>query len=174
MLFHWRNLLYAITRSIKKYKHADYLLPASQWSRETYDNAIHSSHPTVYYEFSEDPQKWLLTLNFDDHGYTSEMMQYFQEICFYTFKVMFADLTDESIHELIRTLIEEAYEREINEWYSFGTIPGVLYVKQKDGIGVYPYFGTGQMLRLCVVPVTEKRLDLWRGHGTEIVGIEKG
>ena len=60
MLFHWRNLLYAITRSIKKYKHADYLLPASQWSRETYDNAIHSSHPTVYYEFSEDPQKWLL------------------------------------------------------------------------------------------------------------------
>ena len=173
----------------QKDKHSDYLLPASQWSRETYDNAIHSSHPTVYYEFSEDPQKWLLptmtvyvptnsdviqeiTLNFDDHGYTSEMMQYFQEICFYTFKVMFADLTDESIHELIRTLIEEAYEREINEWYSFGTIPGVLYVKQKDGIGVYPYFGTGQMLRLCVVPVTEKRLDLWRGHGTEIVGIE--
>ena len=175
----------------QKDKHADYLLPASQWNRETYDIAIHSSHPTVYYEFSEDPQKWLLptmtvyvptnsdviqeiTLNFDDHGYTSEMMQYFQEICFYTFKVMFADLTDESIHELIRTLIEEAYEREINEWYSFGTVPGVLYVKQKDGIGVYPYFGTGQMLRLCVVPVTEKRLDLWRGHGTEIVGIEKG
>ena len=175
----------------QKEKHSDYLLPASRWSRETYDNAIHSSHPTVYYEFSENPQKWLLptmtvyvptnsdviqeiTLNFDDHGYTSEMMQYFQEICFYTFKVMFADLTDESIHELIRTLIEEAYEREINEWYSFGTIPGVLYVKQKDGIGVYPYFGTGQMLRLCVVPVTEKRLDLWRGHGTEIVGIEKG
>ena len=175
----------------QKEKHSDYLLPASRWSRETYDNAIHSSHPTVYYEFSEDPQKWLLptmtvyvptnsdviqeiTLNFDDHGYTSEMMELFQEICFYTFKVMFADLTDESIHELIRTLIEEAYEREINEWYSFGTIPGVLYVKQKDGIGVYPYFGTGQMLRLCVVPVTEKQLDLWRGRGTKIVEIEKG
>ena len=72
-----------------------------------------------------------ITLNFDDHGYTSEMMQYFQEICFYTFKVMFADLTDESIHELIRTLIEEAYEREINEWYSFGTIPGVLMLNKK-------------------------------------------
>ena len=171
----------------QKDKHSDYLLPASQWSRETYDNAIHSSHPTVYYEFSEDPQKWLLptmtvyvptnsdviqeiTLNFDDHGYTSEMMQYFQEICFYTFKVMFADLTDESIHELIQTLIEEAYEREVNEWYSYGTVPGVLY--RKDGIGVYPYFGTGQMLRLCVVPVTEKQLDLWRGRGTKIVGIE--
>ena len=36
----------------QKDKHSDYLLPASQWSRETYDNAIHSSHPTVYYEFS--------------------------------------------------------------------------------------------------------------------------
>lgn len=171
----------------QKDKHSDYLLPASQWSRETYDNAIHSSHPTVYYEFSEDPQKWLLptmtvyvptnsdviqeiTLNFDDHGYTSEMMQYFQEICFYTFKVMFADLTDESIHELIRTLINEAYEREVNKWYSFGIVPGVLY--RKDGIGVYPYFGTGQMLRLCVVPVTEKQLDLWRERGTKIVEIE--
>ena len=175
------NALYQID------KHSDYLLPASRWSRETYDNAIHSSHPTVYYEFSEDPQKWLLptmtvyvptdsdviqeiTLNFDDHGYTSEMMELFQEICFYTFKVMFADLTDESIHELTQTLIDEAYEREVNEWYSFGTIPDVLYVK--DGIGVYPYFGTGQMLRLCVVPVTEKQLDLWRGRGTKIVEIE--
>lgn len=170
----------------QKDKHSDYLLPASRWCRETYDNAIHSSHPTVYYEFSEDPQKWLLptmtvyvptnsdviqeiTLNFDDHGYTSEMMEYFQEICFYTFKVMFADLTDESIHELPQTLIDEAYEREVIEWYSYGTIPDVLYVK--DEIGVYPYFGTGQMLRLCVVPVTEKRLDLWRGRGTKIVEI---
>ena len=142
---------------------------------------------SLSYEFSENPQKWLLptmtvyvptnsdviqeiTLNFDDHGYTSEMMELFQEICFYTFKVMFADLTDESIHELIRTLIDEAYEREVIEWYSYGTIPEVLY--RKDGIGVYPYFGTGQTLRLCVVPVTEKRLDLWRGRGTKIVEIE--
>ena len=172
----------------QKDKHSNYLLPASRWSRETYDNAIHSSHPTIYYEFSENPQKWLLptmtvyvptnsdviqeiTLNFDDHGYTSEMMQLFQEICFYTFKVMFADITDEKINELTQTLIDEAYEREVNEWYSFGTIPSVLYIK--DEIGVYPYFGTGQMLRLCVVPVTEKLLDLWRGRGTKIYEIEK-
>ena len=171
----------------QKDKHSDYLLPASRWSRETYDNGIHSSHPTVYYEFSENPQKWLLptmtvyvptnsdviqeiTLNFDDHGYTSEMMELFEEICFYTFKSMFADLTDESINELTRTLIDEAYEREVNEWYSFGTVPSVLY--RKDGIGVYPYFGTGQMLRLCVIPVTETRLDFWRGRGTKIVEIE--
>ena len=84
--------------------------------------------------------------------------------------MFFADLTDESINELTQTLIEEAYEREVNEWYSFGTVPEVLY--RKDGIGVYPYFGTGQMLRLCVVPVTVKQLDLWRGRGTKIVGIE--
>ncbi len=172
----------------QKDKHSDYLLPVSRWSRETYDHAIHSSHPTIYYEFSENPQKWLLptitvyvptdsdviqeiTLNFDDHGYTSEMMQLFQEICFYTFKVMFADITDEKINDLIQTLIDEAYEREIIEWYSFGTIPEVLYFK--DGIGVYPYFGNGQMLRLCIVPVTEKLLDVWRVSRTKIYEIEK-
>ena len=171
----------------QKDKHSDYLLSASRWSYETYDNAIHSSHPTIYYEFSEDPQKWLLpsmtvyvptnsdviqeiTINFDDHGYTSEMMQLFQEICFYTFKVLFDDVTDEKINDLIQTLIDEAYEREVIEWYSFGTIPGVIYIK--DGIGIYPYFGTGQMLRLCVVPVTEKLLDLWRQRGTEIYEIK--
>ena len=30
------------------------------------------------------------------------------------FKVIFADITDEKINELIQTLIDEAYEREVN------------------------------------------------------------
>lgn len=164
-------------------KNANYLLPSSRWSTDIYDKAIHSNHETIYYNFTEDEKKWLLptisvyvpangdyiqeiTLNFDDHGYTAEMYELYEEICFYTIKVLFPDFTDDKIIELYTVLNNLAYDNFTTVKYTSESVSCALY--HKDGIGLYPYFADGELLHLCIIPVTQKYINELEKKGVEI------
>lgn len=167
----------------RKDKNADYLLPSSKWSTDIYETAIHSNHETIYYNFTEDEKKWLLptisvyvpsngdyiqeiTLNFDDHGYTAEMYELYEEMCFYTIKVLFPDFTDDKITELYTTLNDLAYDNFTLVKYTSESVPCALY--HKDGVGLYPYFANGEWLHLCIIPVTQEYINELERKGVDI------
>lgn len=167
----------------RKDKKSDCLRPLNQWMKDTYDTAIHSSHETTVYTFTENESKWLLptlsiyvpanadyiqeiTLNFDDHGYTAEMYTLYEEYCFYTLKVFFPSLSNDKIIELYSTLNDLAYDNFTNEKYSADSIPCALY--HKDGIGLYPYFANGEWVHLCIIPVTDDYIIGIEAKGVDI------
>lgn len=166
-----------------------YLSPASQWRSLVQDTAIHSQHETVCYNFTEDEEKWPLptitvyvpsdadyiqeiTLDFDDHSYTEEMYELFEEMCFYTLKVFFPELSDEKLYELIEELDNLAHENVVpsEQSYSSDSVPCALY--HKNGIGLYPYFAIGERVHICIIPVTEESLDEFEQKGVEVYGVE--
>ena len=170
----------------RKDKNSHTLAPLSGWTKDIYDTAIHARHETICYTFTEKQEKWLLptvsiyvpanadtiqeiTLNFDDHGYTAEMYDWYEQYCFYALKVFLPDLTDDSIIELYTTLNELAYEHFTNEPYSADSLPCALY--HKDGVGLYPYFANGECVRLCMIPVTPAFLSEWQAKGVGIYDI---
>ncbi len=170
-------------------KNERYLLPSTNWQSDIYSSAIHSSHETVYYTFTEDETVWSLptitvyvppdndyiqeiTLNFDDHSYTQAMYDLYEEICFYALRVFFPDLNKEQITELYETLNRLAYENMMpnEQGYSSTAIPCALYYR--EGIGVYPYFAIGESVRLCIIPVTQETIKDFENKGVEIFEIK--
>lgn len=164
-----------------------YLAPSVLWQSYPSDCAVHSEHKTYLYCFSEDEQVYSLptitvyvpangdyiqeiTVNFDEHSYSDSMYELYEQMCYYTLKVFFQDLSDEEIVEIY----EEANKLgNLNVFASEegeGGVPCVLYYK--DGIGVYPYFAIGQWMHLCVIPVTQETVTEFAQKGTEIHEIE--
>lgn len=166
-------------------KGREYLQPKSEWRMLTYDDAIHSDHETSLLDFTADERIWSqptitvyvptnadyiqeITVNFDEHGYSESFHADFEELCFYTLKVFFPELDDESIIDLYKDantlgnlnvfLNEDGYKK--------GCVPCVLYCK--DGIGVYPYFAIGEWVHLCMIPVTQEIMDDYQQKGVEI------
>ena len=99
-----------------------YLTSASQWQCYTYDSAIHSDHETKKYYFTEDERVYSLptitvyvptngdyiqeiTVNFDEHSYSESGFAHYKEMCYYTMKVFFPNLPDESILDLCSEII---------------------------------------------------------------------
>lgn len=93
----------------------------------------------------------------------------YEEICFYTLKVMFPDLEDEKITRLYTTLNQLAYENLMPVKYTSEPVPCALYYR--GGVGIYPYFALGDYVRLCIIPVTQQYLDRFREQGTDIYEI---
>lgn len=174
-----------------KDKKSRYLLPSSNdnWRTQILDTSIHSKHETVYYNFTEDEKVWPLptisvyvpansdyiqeiTLNFDDHSYTEAMYKLYEEMCYYTLKVFFPDLSDDKITQLYTTLNSLAYDNLVphEQGYSSNSVPCALY--HKDGIGLYPYFAVGECVHLCIIPVTEETINDFEKKGVEIYEIE--
>ena len=163
----------------------DYLTQPEQWTCTVRDEAIHSPHETFYYYFTEDECAFSLptisvyvpsngdyiqeiTVNFDDHSYSSEMYVLYEEMCFYTLKAIFPQLDDERIIELYKEANALGYANVFpnEQGYNSSSVPCVLY--HKDGIGIYPYFAIGQWQHLCIVPVTEETIADFAAKGTEI------
>lgn len=162
-----------------------YLGSKDQWRRFTYEEAIHSDHETSLYEFSIDEQVWSqptvtvfvptnapriqeITLNYDAHGHSDAFYEEFEELCFYTLKVFFPDLEDESITALYREANElgdlHIFPKE--EGYEKGCTPAVLY--HKNGLGVYPYFAIGEWGHLCIIPVSPERIEEFKQQGVDV------
>lgn len=172
-----------------KDKNSRYLLPSSEWRCFTYDTGIHSDHETFYYNFTADEKVWSLptisvyaptnadyiqeiTVNFDEHSYTESLYESYEEMCFYTLKVFFPDLSDEKIVDLYK---EANRLGNINvfsseNWYDTGAVPYALFYK--DGIGVYPYFAIGDWQRLCIIPITQETLNEFEEKGVNIFEIK--
>ena len=170
-------------------KGREYLLPKSEWRKFTYDDAIHSDHETSLFEFTVDERIWSqptitvyvptngdyiqeITVNFDEHGYSESFYAEFEELCFYTLKVLFPDMPDK---EIIALYEEANHLGNMNVFlnengYKKGCVPCVLY--HKDGIGIYPYFAIGEWVHLCIIPVTQEIIDYYAQKGVEIRELE--
>lgn len=168
---------------------ARYLLPSDEWRTQIYDTSIHSNHETIYYYFTEDEELWTLptisvyvpidkdyvqeiTINFDWHSYTENMYELYEQMCFYSLKAVFSELTDEQIINLYSEANSLGYENVFSseEWYSKDSVPYVLFYK--DNVGVYPYFAIGSWQRLCIIPVTEYTINEFKKKGVKIYEVE--
>lgn len=166
-----------------------YLSPSSEWKWYLYDTAIHSDYETFYVCFTEDdriyPQSTVsvyvpsnkkyvqeLTINFDEHSYSESGYEQYKQMCFYTLKVFFPDLTDETILNLCTETITLGNQHVFTseEWYSSDSVPYVLF--HKDGIGVYPYFAIGDWERFCIIPVTLEIIRDFEQKGVKVYEIE--
>ena len=172
-------------------KKSIYLTPADKWQVCEYDAAIHSNHRTLYYYFKGNYNNWVLpsisvyvpenadyvqeiTVNFDDyHSYREEMYELYEEMCFYTIKVFFNDLSDEKIIELYKALNKLAYDNVFPNEKGYANNPTPCALYYKDGIGLYPYFAIGQSVRLCVIPVTEQTINEFKRKGVEVYEISE-
>ena len=162
-----------------------YLTSASQWQCYTYDSAIHSDHNTKYYYFTEDERVYSLptitvyvptngdyiqeiTVNFDEHSYSESGFEHYKEMCYYTMKVFFPNLPDESIFDLCSEIVALGNQNVFSsdEWYDKDAVPFALF--HKDGIGVYPYFAIGDWEHFCIIPVTEEIITEFEEKGVEI------
>ena len=170
-------------------KNIRYLLPSTEWRSQIYDTAIHSNYETKYYNFTEDEKIWSLptisvyvptnndyiqeiTLNFDDHSYTKQMYTLYEEMCFYTLRVLFPDCSSDKITELYMSLNKLAYDNVFpnEKGYNSNSTPCALYYK--NGIGLYPYFAIGECVHLCIIPVTQETISDFEARGVRIYEIE--
>lgn len=175
--------------SYNSYYKIDYcrslLPPVSQWQCFTYDSAIHSEYETKCYSFTEDEHVYSLptitvyvptngdyiqeiTVNFDEHSYSESGFAHYKEMCYYTMKVFFPNLPDESILDLCSEIIAMGNQNVFSsdEWYDKDAVPFVLF--HKDGIGVYPYFAIGDWEHFCIIPVTEEIIAEFEKKGVQI------
>ena len=170
-------------------KRGSYLLPRESWDREICETAIHSGHRTALYTFAEDKSILTIptvtvyappdsayitgiTVNFDDHGYSEELYDLYDEMCLYTLKVFLPDLSDGQLVSLRDTVNISAYEDwfQNEDGYRYGSVPNILY--RRGGVGVYPYFALGEYVHFCIVPVDDAMLDGMRDKGVDVREIE--
>lgn len=175
--------------SYNSYYQVDYcrslLPPVSQWQCFTYDSAIHSEYETKCYSFTEDEHVYSLptimvyvptnddyiqqiTVNFDEHSFTQSGFEQYKEMCYYTMKVFFPDLSDARIMDLCAEIVALGNQNVFSsdEWFSKNAVPFALFYR--EGIGVYPYFAIGDWEHFCIIPVTEETVTEFGEKGVQI------
>lgn len=174
--------------SYNSYYKVDYcrslLPPVSQWQC-TCDSAIHSEYETKCYSFTEDEHVYSLptitvyvptnddyiqqiTVNFDEHSFTQSGFEQYKEMCYYTMKVFFPDLSDARIMDLCAEIVALGNQNVFSsdEWFSKNAVPFALFYR--EGIGVYPYFAIGDWEHFCIIPVTEETVTEFGEKGVQI------
>ena len=175
--------------SYNSYYKIDYcrslLPPVSRWQCFTYDSAIHSEYETKCYSFTEDEHVYSLptimvyvptnddyiqqiTVNFDEHSFTQSGFEQYKEMCYYTMKVFFPDLSDARIMDLCAEIVALGNQNVFSsdEWFSKNAVPFALFYR--EGIGVYPYFAIGDWEHFCIIPVTEETVTEFGEKGVQI------
>lgn len=172
--------------SYYKVDHCRSLLPpVSQWQCFTCDSAIHSEYETKCYSFTEDEHVYSLptitvyvptnddyiqqiTVNFDEHSFTQSGFEQYKEMCYYTMKVFFPDLSDARIMDLCAEIVALGNQNVFSsdEWFSKNAVPFALLYR--EGIGVYPYFAIGDWEHFCIIPVTEETVTEFGEKGVQI------
>ena len=161
----------------------DYLEPCTEWYCYTQDFGKHKDE--VHYEFTADKKIWTLptitiftmenekqirelTVNFDDHSYSDEMYEKYEEMCFYTLCVFFPNKEKKELVRLYKELNKLAYKHifQNEQGFDSGNPPTDLFYNAS--IGIYPYFAYGESVRLCIVPVTQDTVKQYKKRGTKI------
>ena len=174
-----------------EYYHNDnssiYIYPCEEWYSYIQDFGKYKG--MVHYEFTADKEIWTLpsitiytkenrkeilelTVNFDDHSYTKKMYKQYEELCYYTLKVFFPGWTKKKIIKSYKDINKLAYKNIFpnKKGFDSGNPPIDLYYQGK--IGVYPYFAYGERVRLCIIPVTAKVVELYKKNGTLVHKIQ--
>lgn len=166
----------------------EYMTDPAQWKQYSVESAVHSDYEMTCYQFSENEKAWSLPtltvyvptdgdvihqvmVNFDEHSRTESLYSLYEEMCFYTLKIFFPDLSDETITGLYTELNELAYDNVFphEQGYDRGAVPCALYYR--DGIGVYPYFAVGEWVHLCLVPMSDEEISDWESKGVQVCEI---
>lgn len=167
----------------------NYILPYSEWYSYVQDFGRYQDD--MCYEFTADKKIWTLptitvytpqnetvikelTVNFDDHSYTERMYKKYEEMCFYTLKVFFPDLSETEIIKLSKKINKKAYENIFQNEQGFHTDHPPSDFYYRNGVGVYPYFAYGESVRMCILPVTKKEIHAYKQKGVKVVRITKG
>ncbi len=167
----------------------NYLLSSSKWQIENLNTSVSSDYATKKYYFTEDKTLLTLptitvytpngqndiqeiTLNFDWHGWTSQMYNKYETMCFYTLKVFFPELDDEQIKKLYSKINDLGYENvfTVDKQYSKDSVPCAIFYK--NNIGLYPYFAMGSWQYFCIVPITSDYIDELEQKGVKTYKIE--
>lgn len=160
-----------------------YIQPYSEWYSYVQDFGRYKGD--MHYEFTADKKIWTLptitaytpqdetiikelTVDFDDHSYTEKMYKKYEEMCFYTLKVFFADMDEKELTKLYKKLNEKAYDNIFQNEQGFHSDnpPSDLYYR--DEVGIYPYFAYGESVRMCIIPVTKKVIKAYKKKGVKI------
>lgn len=106
------------------------------------------------------------------YSYTKQMYTLYEEMCFYTLRVLFPDCSSDKITELYMSLNKLAYDNVFpnEKGYNSNSTPCALYYK--NGIGLYPYFAIGECVHLCIIPVTQETISDFEARGVRIYEIE--
>lgn len=172
---------------VYRYEYGESFLPSAyQWA--FYNTmAVHGDNAAICYHFSEDERVRAvpvisvfvpemdahvqqIMVSYDDHSYSIPTYEMYEELCFYTLKVMLPTLRDEELTKLYTEVNVLADENITYVPYAANAVPCTLY--HKDGIGVYPYYCVGEELHLCIIPVTEETLADFEERGTVVRPIE--
>ena len=100
------------------------------------------------------------------------MYKQYEELCYYTLKVFFPGWTKKKIIKSYKDINKLAYKNIFpnKKGFDSGNPPIDLYYQGK--IGVYPYFAYGERVRLCIIPVTAKVVELYKKNGTLVHKIQ--
>ena len=142
----------------------------SRYYRFNYDESI-LTFPTisVYMPASKDYVQGI-TIDFDDHGYSSYQYEVYESQCFYALKVLLPDCEDGTLIKLYTELSDYAYENVKEDGLSVQTVPDVIYCK--DNIAVFSYFAIGDYVNLCIIPVTEEIENELNSEGADVRSID--
>ena len=114
-----------------------------------------------------------ITLNFDDHSYTEKMYKQYEELCYYTLKVFFPDMAKQDLIDMYEKSNEQAYKHifQTEKGFYSNNPPSDLYYR--GGVGIYPYFAYGESVRMCIIPVNQKLIELYVDKGVKVHRLEK-
>lgn len=137
------------------------MLPPNKWSIQVFDDGFHSDYKNYVYTFSENEKNFSLptisvsvtndkqyiqkiTLNFDDHSYQKGMYDMYEQMCFYTLKVFFPELSYNELEKIYSNINNFAFNNILpadQSYYENGENPTILCYK--DRVGIYPYYAEG-------------------------------
>ena len=164
---------------------SDYLVPASQWERFVYDDTEYSDFKTIFYRFQKDTSNYIeptisvyvpadydniavLTLDFNEHGYTEWAQELHKQECLYTFRLILPALDEAALSGLYDELFDFVYTDECYFEEGEKIEPRILFYK--DAVGLYPYYSAG-MAHICMIPITQDYVDELMAEGVRLIEI---
>lgn len=144
-----------------------YLGDVDEWQMFASGPTFHNANETTCYTYSEDlsvraiPQMkiyadspnsgiYQISLAYDDHSYSIETYDMYEEMCFYAMRTLFPDESDKEIKnrcELMMKAVDESFTLDKQEAEE---MPELTY--QYNGVGMYPYYLVGKMMEIRIVP----------------------
>lgn len=134
------------------------------------DESIHSLPTVTVYTPLEERCIQELTINFDEHSFTDEGYQQYQELCLCAILAFFPELPADSAQALRDRILQLGNQHLSDVWFDQDALPWGMYCA--SGIGLYPYEAIGDWRRFCIIPVTPERLEDFREKGVMIYDLD--
>ena len=145
---------------------------AGDYHRYSADESIHTMPTVTVFTPTGDGRVQLITVDFDDHGFSEQLYSLYEDMCFRAVKTVLPALVDEQIERLCAELNDLAYENVTETPHEYGARPCAMY--RSGGVGLYPYFAYGDFAHLCIVPVDDDYIAALTASGTVVIEITAG